>query len=195
MTRFGSIELVMNDSVALKEQTKYERMWDIPAYRTYSPGEKALPSMLSLMKEGSSIGDFGCGTGRASQMLRAHGFMVTAIDFASNCLDPNVNVPFHQACLWELPDDMLFDFGYCTDVMEHIPTGKVSATLKAIAGATRYGCFFQIATFKDRFGDEIGERLHLSVYSADVWESALQKHWPKVRLINGGREARFWVSH
>lgn len=183
------------DEIAQKEQSKYQRMWDIPQYRSYSPGEKALPSMLGLMKAGSSVADFGCGTGRAAQLLRAKGFMVTGIDFAENCLDANVDIDFKQACLWDLPSDMLFDFGYCTDVMEHIPPAKVNATLKCIAGATRFGTFFQISTFKDRFGDKIGERLHLSIQSAEVWESALMKYWPHVRLMSGGRNARFWVSH
>lgn len=183
------------DDVALKEKAKYERMWAVDGYRKYSPGVKSLPPMLSLMKTGASVADFGCGTGRASQMLRSHGFMVTGIDLADNCLDPDVDIDFRKACLWDLPDDMLFDFGYCTDVMEHIPPRKVHATLKCLANATRYGCFFQIATYKDRFGDQIGERLHLSIESADVWYSALLKHWPKVRVLNKHRDARFWVEH
>lgn len=177
------------------ERGKYERMWAIPAYRNYSPGEKALPALLSMLQTGSSIADFGCGTGRASRLLRSHGFMVTAIDFAENCLDENVDVPFIRACLWDLPGDLIFDFGYCTDVMEHIPPSKVHATLKCIADSTRYSTFFQIATFTDRFGDEIGERLHLSVQPPSVWESALMKHWPHVQMLHGGRNARFWVSH
>jgi len=170
-------------------------MWGIPGYRSHSPGEKALPAMLGLLRPGSSIADFGCGTGRAAQRLKAHGFAVTGIDFADNCLDPGVDILFMKCCLWEIPSDALFDFGYCTDVMEHIPPSKVHATLKRIADSTRYGCFFQIATFKDRFGDQIGERLHLSVQSAQTWAEALHKHWPHVQILNAGRDARFWVTH
>lgn len=183
------------DDVTQAERSKYERMWDLDDYRTYSPGEKALPVMLSVLKEGVTLGDFGCGTGRAAQSLQARGFDVMGIDFAANCLDPDVSIPFEQHCLWELPSDMLFDVGYCTDVMEHIPPRKVHATLKCISGATWLGCFFQIATFKDKFGGKIGEPLHLSVQPAEVWESVLMKHWPHVRMLRGGRDARFWVSH
>jgi len=183
------------DDVAQKEQAKYERMWEVSQYRSYRPGEKALPALMGLLKKGSSIADFGCGTGRAAQRLRSNGFKVTGIDFAENCLDDGVDIEFKQACLWDLPSDLFFDFGYCTDVMEHIPPRKVNATLKCIANATRFGTFFQIATFKDRFGDKIGERLHLSVQPAEVWESVLLKFWPRVKTLSGGRDARFWVSH
>lgn len=183
------------DDVAQSEQAKYERMWEVSQYRSYSPGEKTLPAIEGLMKEGSSVADFGCGTGRAAQRLRSRGFDVTGIDFAQNCLDKDVDIAFKQACLWDLPSDMLFDYGFCTDVMEHIPPNKVNATLKCIHGATRAGTFFQIATFKDRFGEQIGERLHLSVQPAEVWESVLKKFWPQVTMISGGRDARFWVSH
>lgn len=192
--RSGCTGQAMRD-ILQDEREKYERMWDISRYRSYSPGEKALPTAVRYLKTGSTVADFGCGTGRAAQSLQNAGYHVTAIDFAGNCLDGKVDVPFHRACLWELPPDMLFDYGYCTDVMEHIPTSKVNATLKCLHGATRFGCFFQIATFKDRFGDLIGERLHLTVQSADTWGNSLSKFWPHVEMISGKRDAQFWVSH
>jgi hypothetical protein len=56
-------------TVAIKstEQLKYERMWDIDAYRAVSPGEQMAQLFLQQAKplKDSTCIDFGCGTGRS----------------------------------------------------------------------------------------------------------------------------------
>jgi 2-polyprenyl-3-methyl-5-hydroxy-6-metoxy-1,4-benzoquinol methylase len=178
-----------------EERSKYRRIWGFPEYRKHSPGEAALNEALPFLSKGKTLVDLGCGTGRAAQSLQSKGFEVTGIDFAGNCLDENVDIHFIESCLWDLPKSLIFDVGYCTDVMEHIPKRKVHAVLRGIFDSTFYGCFFQIATFEDRFGSKIGEPLHLSVEPAERWAEALEKHWPYVKMLQGGRNARFWVEH
>ena len=50
-----------------KERNKYERMWSFPQYRGWSPGFDAAPVAYRTMqcKEGETLIDMGCGTGRA----------------------------------------------------------------------------------------------------------------------------------
>lgn len=182
------------DDLSLKEQDKYRRMWAVNAYRERSPGQRTLPDFAENLTPGVRIGDFGVGCGRAAQELKNRGFDVIGIDITRDCLDPDVEIDFLEASLWDLPGWLQVDIGYCTDVMEHIPTEKVHDTLQSIKGACTTGCFFQIATFRDSFGRRIGETLHLTVQDTAWWEEQMKAVWQTVTVLNAGRDARFWVS-
>ena len=124
--------------------------------------------------------DFGCGTGRGAQALRDMGMNVRAVDFAPNCLDPEVRVPFVQACLWDLPP-MRAKWGYCTDVMEHIPTEKVIDVLQGIRDRVQ-GCYFSIATGEDDLGHIAGRKLHLTLMTAEQWAEVLGRYWTNLNI-------------
>lgn len=167
-----------------EEQAKYEKMWTFDRYRVVAPGEKLVNKAISSMgmRYGSSVLDLGCGTGRAAQQFKDLGFFVIGVDFAANCLDDDIDIIFRQVCLWE-PFDLPSDYGFCTDVMEHIPTDYVGDVLENIYLNVTEGCFFQIATRKDGMGRLIGQPLHLTVKSSDWWEKALKRHFPKVNVL------------
>src|SRR6185503_12669572 len=152
------------DSDEEMERQKYQAMWTIPAYREEAPGERLVLKAIQTMKmkEGLVI-DFGCGTGRSMQVFKANDFKVLGIDIASNSLDDDIELPVTHACLWDLPE-LQGDFGYCTDVMEHIPPAKVMDVLRNIMRCVPE-CFFQISLVDDNMGSLIGERLHLSVHT------------------------------
>jgi hypothetical protein len=116
-----------------------------------------------------SFTDWGCGTGRVAHALHDQGFPVRLVDIATNAY--RGDLPFVEACLWDLPASLpASDYGYCADVMEHIPPAQVQATLDGIALRTTIACYFQIAMFQDHHGDAIGQTLHLSVFPADWWK-------------------------
>jgi len=182
----------MTDDLATRERTKYETMWRIPAYRNYSPAERSLVDVLRLLALplGARLIDFGCGTGRATATLQSLGYAVTGVDFADNCLDPDVSIPFVRANLWDLPE-MSADGGLCCDVMEHIPTDQVDRVLANIARAVPK-CVFTIAFHPDNFGRVIGEKLHLTVQNENWWTERLLKAWPCVSDHGNGL---FLVGH
>jgi ubiquinone/menaquinone biosynthesis C-methylase UbiE len=177
----------MND-LAERERNKYERMWDVTAYRNHAPGEALATRAFNEMgmHKGDKIIDFGCGTGRPAAQFQRMGAAVIGADHAANCLDPNMNITFLQCCLWDMPPDLLSDYGYCTDVMEHIPPEKVDAVLSEIKRIVRNKVFFQIATFPDGMGKRIGETLHLSVHGPEWWKAKLSEHWGSV-IVSGDR--------
>jgi ubiquinone/menaquinone biosynthesis C-methylase UbiE len=177
----------MND-LAERERNKYERMWDVTAYRNHAPGEALATRAFNEMgmRKGDKIIDFGCGTGRPAVQFQRMGAAVIGVDHATNCLDPNMNITFLQCCLWDMPPDLLSDYGYCTDVMEHIPPEKVDAVLSEIKRIVRNKVFFQIATFPDGMGKRIGETLHLSVHGPEWWKAKLSEHWGSV-IVSGTR--------
>lgn len=176
------------DDITERERNKYERMWDVAAYRKYAPGEAiAARAFRELdMKPGDTLADFGCGTGRPAAAMQRMGATVVGIDHAANCLDPNVNINFLKCNLWDLPPDLTADYGFCTDVMEHIPTEKVNEVLAGIRRVVQRKVFFQIATFEDGMGKHIGETLHLTVKGPDWWRDTLSSHW-QVVTISGSR--------
>lgn len=185
-------ELLAMDDIALVEREKYLAVWERPEYRKVSPGmlECERAWLVCQMKSGQSLIDFGAGPCRAAKWFQDKGLDVLAIDFAPNAREHD-DVAFVEACLWDLPDTLpKADFGFCTDVMEHIPGEKIHAVLANIALLTRHAAYFRIATRPDRMGPKLlGQRLHLTVQSGEWWRRQVEAHWPLVDVIeNTGRD-------
>lgn len=169
-------------TVAEREQAKYEKVWTHAEYRQDAPGEKLVDDAIAKlgMQSGQSVIDFGCGTGRAANALQSRGLKVTAVDHAANCLDKGMQLDFIQASLWS-PLELAADYGYCTDVMEHIPSEFVHSVLENIRRCTQ-AAYFQIATRPDVMGKLVGEKLHLTVQGMDWWRDTLLTHWDDVEV-------------
>jgi hypothetical protein len=104
------------------------------------------------------------------------------LDFAENALDPQVsealddNLKFQVADLTRpLPDDLKSHFGFCCDVLEHIPEEDIDTVLKNILGHSKF-VFFQISCVEDHFGnhpyikaDNEELHLHLTVQPYAWW--------------------------
>jgi len=168
------------------EKDLYKKVWDMPEYRKDSPGEKIYHEFLAQAKPkaGSSVIDFGCGTGRGGLNLAFFGNMdVTMVDFAPNCLDADI-VPmletqkhalrFVEADLSE-PLSVKAAYGYCTDVMEHIRTHHVDKVISNCLAAAQH-VFFQISTVDDKASELVGHKLHLTVRSYKWWLKKLKDH-------------------
>lgn len=159
----------------MTEQEKYERMWSMYSYRQSSPAERIYKTILEKLNPTGRILDFGCGTGRAARLITDEGFEVQLIDFANNCRDQDAQeLPFTQIDLSE-PIPLRADYGYCVDVMEHIPTESVETVIQNIM-ASAEKVFFQISTINDRCGLTIGKELHLTIKPLKWWISLFEKN-------------------
>lgn len=171
----------MIDLLAASERAKYERMWALPEYRVWSPGEDSAEEAMSIFGT-SSVIDFGCGEGRALDKFLGAGMETVGIDLVRLREEGVI-----EACLWDLPVELdIAAWGFCADVMEHIPTDKVDAVLSNIAGKVRLGCYFRISTEPDGMGALIGERLHLTVRDAIWWGKRVQEHFAQVAVVPHG---------
>lgn len=177
-----------------KERIKYERMWDLDSYRERSPGERFFTRAVNELipeKGRDSLCDWGIGTGRAATLFANYGLKVEGVDIAHNAAR-EFHGTVHIGPIWNppLPADKLYTFGYCTDVMEHLPPDMVLESLKAIKRHTVLECWFSIANFHDREGDRIGETLHLSVRPADWWAASFARVFPKFHFSS---EAKHFI--
>lgn len=158
-----------------REREKYGRIWAVPEYRRVSPGMMEAQRAHSLleMRPGHTLYDFGAGTCRATAWFQEQGLHVTAIDFCRDARE--TNVPFIDACLWDMPPMPKADFGFCCDVMEHIPEDRIGWVLSAIAHRVVKALYIRIATRPDMMGPKhLGEPLHLTVQPAEWWRSRLR---------------------
>jgi 2-polyprenyl-3-methyl-5-hydroxy-6-metoxy-1,4-benzoquinol methylase len=143
-----------------EEQKKYVKCWQVDDYRKVAPGEGLVDLFMetAVPRAHTTVVDWGCGTGRASRKLYDAGLDVTMVDFAFNCLDDDI------AELAKGNDRLRFiehdlnkrislpsEYGFCTDVMEHIPEDEIDAVLDTILDNSRH-VFFQISTKNDVMG-------------------------------------------
>jgi len=153
----------------MTEQQKYQYMWQVDAYRDGSPGERVADFFVNRFKPDGMVIDYGCGTGRGGLAISRHGINVLLMDFADNCRDEEAQcLPFIQ---WDLtkPIPQNSKYGFCTDVMEHIPTKDVPVVIKNIMRASEE-VFFQISTIDDSFGVILNTHLHLTVKEHAWWK-------------------------
>lgn len=180
-------------AVAVDERWKYEQLWATPEYRTQeSRGEAAAQAFVAQVgaKQGATVIDFGCGTGRGALMLAVlGGYKVHMLDFAANCLDDELRqmlttqaetLAFTRHDLLSLPP-ISARYGFAANLCEHIPPHQVDSVLKNITAAAEH-VFFQISCTEDDGGALIGHPLTLSLHDYGWWLAKLQSlgcvvHW------------------
>ncbi len=174
-----------------READKYREMWSHSEYRVLAPSlDHVGPAIVELgLRAGDTLVDFGCGTARATKEFEDAGLTVLGIDIAPNALERNIY--FVEASLWQetiVPVCRAFDahWGFCVDVMEHIPPEKVDAVLSNIAKSVSRGAYFCVDYVRDEMGILIGQPLHLTVRSPAWWLAKMQEHFADVVPLDGG---------
>lgn len=177
--------------LAAVEQEKYRRVWAHDVYRKVSPGQMEVESFFRNLSAvpGDTLNDYGAGTGRATAWFRDRGLDVLAVDHVEEALE--TDVPFVSACLWGMGDSVRVSrWGFCCDVMEHIPPEMVVPVLEGIRDRTEVATYFRVATRPDVMGPRLlGEPLHLTVWPAQAWVDAIHGVFGKVTALRSdGRD-------
>lgn len=166
----------MTDPLLEREKAKYDRIWRLDEYAERSPGYRMLKPALQWLgpPPGASFIDLGSGSGQAAQALHELGYNVEGFDLCEHA-NRVFTGKIHIGTLWDMPYMGRYDYGYCVDVMEHIPPEKVGSVLRNIRSRVRHSCFFQIARFEDHFGDEEHGQLHICLRDPDWWAKSFRR--------------------
>jgi len=167
------------------ERSKYERMHAVPGY-SVGPGISHIPHFLQYLKPGESVIDFGCGTGDAAKALLDLGHDIRLVDIVNTGLSPahGLDDRLCIASLTNLPDSLRpADWGFCCDVMEHLPTEWVPIALAQMRTRVEK-IFFSISGHPDSWGKKIGETLHLTVQPCGWWMEQIGKQWNLVSRLD-----------
>ena len=147
------------------EQQRYQALYA----KGYPPGNPERLVVWAGAKLEEKVIDFGCGRGTLSRIFARY----TGVDFASNAFPkrPGAKQAFIESSLDNLPEAIRsesFDCGVCADVMEHIETDKVDATLDSILSIDCGRILFAICCRESRWRDEQGQ-LHLTIKPPMWW--------------------------
>ncbi len=161
-------------SVLEHERSKYEKAWSMPGYLKTSPGASNVEMFKDMVdpQPGDSVIDLGCGAGAGGKALTERfDLNVTYCDFVKVDGVPD---PFIEQTLWApLPTrNPPWKYGYCCDVMEHIPPEYTMLVVRNIMDACETA-FFSISFMPDNFGKFVGEPLHLTIMAYSWWRDQL----------------------
>jgi len=173
------------------ELDTYTEMWGVEDYAICAPAERYVELFASIAKEGSVL-DAGCGSGKGAIKLAEAGFSVTMCDLTADGIVPEAveKFPFVATCLWDSLEPLAylakswykngydgkrFDWVFCSDVLEHIPTEFSMLVVHRLLEVAKKGVFLSIATAPDEFGNWIGKTLHKTVQPFTWWRDNLKE--------------------
>ena len=148
-------------------------MWQVPAYGQNSPGELYASLFGSVVSPvaGHMLIDFGCGKGVGGQTLyNMYGLNITYLDIVKveGCPEPHI-----QQSLWahiKFIGKKHWDYGYCVDVMEHLPKEFTMLAVRNMLNVCKKGVFFIISFLPDTCGPmHLGTPLHLTTEDFTWW--------------------------
>lgn len=163
--------------VIAPERAKYDAVWREPKYKEYSPGLSCVDAFLKIMKPkpDETLIDIGCGAGVAGLKFEEHGLRVSYLDLSIAGLDQKVRLnAFTKAPIWSDRwwRHRRWDYGYCADVLEHIPTEYTMLSIARIMECCHFA-WLQICNDMDLMGSLIGQPLHLTVQPFVWWRDRL----------------------
>lgn len=172
----------MTADIAATERLKYQRMYETDQYRNNRETVRLAKEFIRRagIKAGASVLDVGCGSGYATQFFHSRGLRVVSADIAPNAILPEMAAltEFHCLPAWDLPADRIqVEYGFSTDMMEHIPEERVDDTLAAIRACVTRDAYFNVSLRKDGMGRLINDTLHMTVRPLQWWLDAFARHW------------------
>jgi len=140
------------------EKHLYDYMYNNEYCDTTGYWREIVGYIVATSQTDDKLLDIGCGHGDPTRVICSHGRNCTGVDISLAGLNSKRKtgheydefIPacsFTEAPLWDMPfDDNAFDYTFSFDVMEHLITETVMASIKEIYRITRVKTFHCIAT-------------------------------------------------
>ena len=165
-------------SLTERQAELYTGIWThLEPYAETSPGEAHVRMFTDLTGESSgTVLDAGCGSGKGAIALSAAGFSVSLCDLTDAGLSPEARAvgPFTAVSLWQSLRPLgTFDYVYCADVLEHVPTEYTMLVISRLLEVARKSVLLTISLVPDQFGVWVGEPLHQTVRDFTWWRDRI----------------------
>lgn len=164
----------------------FNEVWEKGEYRRGSTCQRLVPFLCEYIPKGSTINDYGSGTGRAEILLLDQGYSVNMVDFASVALEDATRaligkrLTYTVSPLESLPDDFpKAEWGICINVLMTVDPAKLDQIMKEM----RRTCRNLIIEVYDRADVRLGKDLTLVKGNAEFWAKEMSKHWPYVESV------------
>lgn len=142
-----SYEKEMDDLVE-QEREKHFNLWKSGFHDEHSSNDvfanRVLWELNPQWRE--SICDWGLGRGLAAQRFKEHGMKVEGVDLVT-CIDCHFDGKVYNGPLWgplDIDPTKKYTYGYCANVLEYLPAGLITTSLKTIKDHTHEECWFLI---------------------------------------------------
>jgi 2-polyprenyl-3-methyl-5-hydroxy-6-metoxy-1,4-benzoquinol methylase len=177
----------MEHSFFAAEDDKYSALWK-DDYR--DANWKRLASIV-LKKTASydghvSLLDFGFGSGRSIDFFESKGFNVCGVEISSYAVGVQLakGRDIYHASLDDLCmlGDKQFDFGFCNDVLEHIPLHLIGRSLAEMVRVCSDALFLSVCPTPSHHLSKESENLHLTVRPEPWWANEFMKYGPVERF-------------
>jgi len=164
----------------------FNEIWEKGEYRRGSTAQRLIPFLCRYIPVGSTINDYGRGTGRAEIELLKAGYSINMVDFASVALEEETrtligkNLTYTVAPLEDLPADFpVADWGICINVLMTVDPEK----LDKIMAEMRRTCHNLIIEVYERPDVRLGKDLTTVKGNATFWLTEMTKHWNNVEAL------------
>ena len=170
------------------EDEKYSLLWN----NNYNPANwQRLAQKLVENEEKGRIIDFGFGEGSAIDYFIKNRFQVEGIEISSYAIKKqrDKGIIVHHSSLDHIPSiqDKSFEFGFCNDVIEHLPQNAIIPTLNEMKRICSGKIYLSVCPTPSHHLSDNGENLHLTVKPKEWWENEFKK-------IGQIEQIRFWFS-
>lgn len=158
---------------------------------------------IKYLKDGASILDFGCGTGRDSKMFLEHGYQVTALDGSEEMCKQTerlINKPAICTNFLEYMPNIEYDAIWACASLLHLPSEQLEEVMKRLYKALKMdGTFY--ASFKYGEYEGIRKGRYFTDMTEQRFEEILQrfgefyvKEYYITSDVRPGRENEKWLN-
>lgn len=174
-----------------EEDVRYSKLYD----GGYPAGDPMRVVKLLNIPSDANVIDLGCGRATLAYYFTS---LYVGVDASESVIkmdrekyaQDERKTFFHLGFseLYEVEQDVGFDWAICADVMEHIPEDHVMEVIESIAGLSCRNFAFLISTRPSYILGPSGENLHVTVHDADWWIEQLNAHFHIKEMISPARD-------
>lgn len=175
----------------------FDEVWQKGSYRGGSTALRLVPFLRQHIPNGSSVNDYGAGTGRAEKALLSFCSRVNMVDFADVALEGEARsligerLTYAVHPLEDLPEGFpIADWGICINVLMTVDPLKLDAIMKQMK-RTCHNLIIEVYDWPDV---RLGRDFTTIKGDAMFWKAEMEKYWPVVGSFMSPEHSRRYIT-